>query len=119
MLEHRILNEEPGYGPGWVLPPAPELARGLGLGPRTVRDAYRLLATMGLVYSRSGYGATVRTPRDDMQVITAPAGTVVETRMPTFDEMDRWGLEPGTPMLVVDGQPYPGDRYVIRFATES
>ena len=39
-----------------------------------------------------------------------PAGAKIEARMPTFAEIDEWGLEPGVPVLVVDGVPYPADR---------
>lgn len=116
MLEQLILMREPGYQPGWVLPAAPALARELGLGDETVLGAYHLLANRGLLTIRQGYGATVREPREREVIHVAP-GSTVAARMPTFAEIDEWDLEPGVPMLVVDGRAYPGDRYVVRSAT--
>lgn len=117
-LEQHIRAADEGYGAGRVLPAAETLALQLGLGPKTVRDAYRLLEDMGLVTSRQGYGVQVRTPRD-REIIPVPPGTVVHARMPTFAEIDLWGLEAGVPMLVVDGRTYPADRYELRVGTDA
>lgn len=113
MLEGWILADEAGYGPGWVLPGADRLARELGCGLRSVREACTQLAAMGLITIRHGYGCTVRTERK-RDVIEVPAGTVVSSRMPTFAEQDQWGIEPGVPMLVAGKQAWPGDRYEVR-----
>jgi DNA-binding FadR family transcriptional regulator len=113
MLESWIRAREPGYGPGWVLPTEDRLARELGLGRRTVGAAYRLLANMGVLTIRSGYGATVRA-EPQREIITVPPGTVVHARMPTFAELDEWQLDPGTPVLVVGEAVYPADRFEIR-----
>lgn len=115
-VEQRILDHEPGYRPGYILPAAERLARELGLGVDTVRDAYRLLATMGLVTIRHGYGAEVRTERE-REVIIVPADTALMARMPTFAEMDRWQLDPGVPMLVAGEDAWPADRYEVRVAS--
>lgn len=117
-LEARIHRQEHGWGPGWVLPPVDRLARQLGHGPDTVADAYRLLTHMGLVTTRRGYGAVVRTPRD-REVVHLPAGTTVDARMPTFAEQDDWGLEPGVPMLVADGRAWPADRFRLVVGDEA
>lgn len=112
LLEHRIHTQTHGYGPGWVLPPAGKLARELGLGDVTVARAYRLLAHLGLVTLRPGYGATVRQQRD-RTIIHLPAGTTVTARMPTLAEQDSWQLDAGVPMLIADGQAWPADRYEL------
>lgn len=103
---------EPAYGPGYVLPAADVLARELGLGVQTVREAYQLLASMGVVSIRRGYGAQVRTARE-REIITVPPGTVVSARMPTFTEADEWQVEPGVPMLVAGNQAWPADRFEL------
>lgn len=110
LLEERIDREaEPGY----LLPPAEQLAREFGLGTDTIRDAINLLVHMGRVSLRRGYGPVVRTPRK-REVIKVSPGTVVSARMPTFDEIDEWQMEPGFPMIIVDGRAYPADRYEAR-----
>lgn len=111
-LEARIHRGEPGYEPGWALPTVERLARERGYGVDTVREAYGLLAHMGLVTIRQGYGVVVRTGRD-REIITVPAGSTVRARMPTFAEQDEWGLEPGVPMLVVGDRAWPADRYEV------
>lgn len=118
MLENWIVAGEDGYGPGWVLPTADRLARELGYGPRTIRDAYAILAEMGLVTIRRGYGTQVRTPRE-REIIEVPPGTSITARMPTFAEVDDWQLEPGVPMLVADGRAWPADRFELRVSDDS
>lgn len=116
LLAERIDQEWPGYTPGHQLPSIASMARQMALGIDAIRDAYQLLVSMGILSSRQGYGAVVR-PKREREVIHAPPDATVETRMPTFVEIDEWDLEPGVPMLVVDGRAYPGDRYVVRSAT--
>lgn len=112
-LDQRIRRGDPGYGPGWVLPSAARLARQHGVGVDTAEAAYALLANMGLVVTRRGYGVQVR-PERDRETVHLPPGTVVTARMPTFAELDEWQLDPGVPMLAVDdGRAWPADRYQL------
>lgn len=114
LLEARIDAEaEPGY----VLPSAETLAREYQLGTDTVRDALGLLVHMGRLSLRRGHGAVVCGPPDVRTVLPITDESVVETRMSTFAEMDRWEMDRPAPMLVVDGQPYPGDRYIVRMVS--
>lgn len=116
-LERRIHARAEGYGPGWVLPAAEHMAREMSLGVDAIRDAYQLLAAMGLVTLRRGYGAQVRTERE-REVIIVPPGTTVLARMPTFAETDRWSMEQGVPMLVAGEEAWPADRYEVQVAKE-
>ena len=54
---------------------------------------------------------------DDLN-ITIPPGAVVDSRMPTPAERDRWAMPPGVPVLVVGGEVYPRHRYVLRAAAD-
>jgi DNA-binding transcriptional MocR family regulator len=112
MLEQRIHNAEPGYGPGWVLPSAADLARELALGVDTITRAYRQLTQMGLVTLRERYGAVVREQRP-RESVRLPAGTTVTARMPTLAEVDQWQLDPGVPMLTAAGPAWPADRFEL------
>lgn len=116
-LEQRIHRQDHGYGPGWVLPSAARLARQHAVGVDTAEAAYALLAHMGLVVARRGYGVAVRSPRD-RETVHLPPGTVVTARMPTLAEQDQWGLPPGVPMLVAGDQVWPADRYQILVGQE-
>lgn len=112
VLEHRIRAQQAGYGHGSVLPTTRELSRELGHGREAITDALALLEHLGLLTRRQGYGAQVREPRE-REVVHVPAGATVEARMPSLAEVDLWELEPGVPMLVVDGRAYPADRYEL------
>lgn len=114
MLEYSIRTSQHGYQPGWVLPSTHSLARQLATGVDTIKDAYRLLENLGLVTVKSRYGAVVRGEPRERRTITVPPGTVVTARMPALAEVDRWQLDPGIPMLEVDGQAWPADRYEIK-----
>lgn len=86
----------------------------MSLGIDAVRDAYLLLTNLGVLTSRQGYGAEVRQPSGDRTVVPITGESVIETRMPTLDEVDDWGLDVGVSMLVIDGKAYPGDRFIAK-----
>lgn len=111
--EHRIRTQQPGYGPGHVMPNLRQLMRESGYGRDTIVSAQKLLEDIGLLTRRRGYGALVREHRE-REIVHAPAGAEIHARMPTLAELELWDLDPGVPMLVVDGRAYPGDRFELR-----
>jgi DNA-binding FadR family transcriptional regulator len=54
-----LIGDEGGYLPGSRLPSESELARQLGVGRSTVREALRVLTHLGLVEPRSGLGTYI------------------------------------------------------------
>ena len=56
---------EGAYTPGDKLPTEPELMKAFGVGRSSVREAVKLLATMGVVRVRQGAGTFVAEPSDN------------------------------------------------------
>lgn len=102
--------------PGAALPSESTLERAHGVGRDTVRDALALLRSWGLVSARQGKGWYVRQPREPEPVRLADR-IQVSARMPTAAEQDRWDLDDGVPVLVVERgeriDVYPADRHKL------
>lgn len=69
----RTLIEAPETQPGRRLPSESDLAKGLGVGRSTVREALQVLSHLGLVESRNGLGTYVRSKH--VRPVEAGAGS--------------------------------------------
>lgn len=85
----RTMLDDPAWTPGMRLPGELELARQLGVGRSTIREALRSLAHLGIVEARSGLGTfVVRSSHD------AAASWTTPTRADLIDLYEvRHGLE--------------------------
>lgn len=116
LLRHRIATGE--LRPGVRLPGELDLSQTYGLARDTVRRATSVLLHEGLVEVRRGHGVYVF-DRGEPTDVVPPAGSVVESRMPTPAERRRLDVPTGWPLIVVtppDGEPelYPAHRYRVR-----
>lgn len=114
-----ILRDEITSGrlqPGDSLPSEYRLAQEYEIGRDTVRDAFSVLRSEGLIETTRGRPSRVRAPRR-LHTITAESGTQVTSRMPTEDERKRLGMVEGVPILVVTADTglriYPADSTVV------
>ncbi len=76
-------------GPGEKLPPAREVAAGLGVNMHTVLRAYAQLRDEGLVDLRRGRGAHVR---DGVATLVRGAASLTEQARALVTEADRLGV---------------------------
>lgn len=97
---------------GEELPSEPDLAHEFGVGKDTVRAALAVLRGEGLIETRRGYRSRVRSG-PELERVEIPSGALVTARMPTPEERRRWDLPVGVPVLVVEGEVYPADRYEL------
>lgn len=98
--------------PGEELASEPDLAHEFGVGRDTVRNALGVLRSEGLIETRRGYRSRVRSQLEVTPVVIR-SGARVAARMPTPAERRQWDLPVGVPVLVVDGDVYPADRYAL------
>lgn len=87
------------------------------VGRGTARRAVQLLRTEGLLVTESGYGSRVVAPPERRQQVRVPRAARIIIRMPTDDERQALGIEPGAvvPVAVIHvgaqtRGPYAGDR---------
>lgn len=105
---------------GARLPSEEQLAQRYGLARDTVRRAVTVLRHEGLITVRHGYPTRVF-DRGEVVDVDVPAGSVVESRMPTPAERRHLGVPDGWPVIVVT-EPggvlrlYPAHRYRVRLA---
>lgn len=111
ILRDRITSGE--YRPGQRLPAETRLQAELGIGRYALHHAIAMLRIEGLVTYRAGDGNRVRAQHRHLEQLRPAPGTVVAIRMPTPDERVQLGLPEGAPVFVIDGQPYPGSRFVL------
>jgi DNA-binding GntR family transcriptional regulator len=95
-----------------VLRSEPDLAHDFGVGKATVRKALAVLRGEGLIVTQRGYRSRVRT-QPEFTRLQLPPGVLATARMPTPEERERFGLPVGVPVLVVDSEVYPADRYAL------
>ena len=107
LLRERITTGE--YPPGSALPAEGALAQEHGIGRDTVRRAMHVLRSEGLIMT-DHTGSHVR-GGGDLTDLPVPDGRVITARMPTEPERRAHGISEGVPVLVVDDQIYPADRY--------
>lgn len=105
--------------PGRPLPSERTLQQEYGLGRHTIRKAVGVLRSEGLVTMVKGLGMVVR-ERAERQELTPPPGSAVTARMPSAQERERFGLDEGIPVIVVedpggDLKAYPADRWLLRW----
>src|SRR3954468_595062 len=81
--------------PGDLLPPERELAKKLGVGRSSIRDAVRTLEVMGILEPRQGHGTVVRDLNADALVI--PLSLVLTRKRELVTELldVRRMIEPG------------------------
>lgn len=102
--------------PGRKLPAEDRLADEYGVGKDTIRDALAQLRSEGLIRTVNRVGSYVREPAEPEP--TRIEGPVqVRARMPTPEERQRWRLDEGVPVLVVEAggrqMVLPADRTVL------
>lgn len=114
-----ILREEITSGrlpPGHHLPSEYRLAQVHEISRDTVRDAFSVLRSEGLIETTRGRQSRVMAPRE-RRAITPESGSRVTSRMPTEEERRRMGIVEGVPILVVargdDVRFFPADSTVI------
>jgi GntR family transcriptional regulator len=132
-LRHQITSG--GLRPGSQLPPEGELTQQFGASRNTVRDAVKLLITLGLVETRPGQGTfVVDRPDPLITTLTADPGTglgggegaaylleaeerlprsstpSVELRTATGEIAARLGVEEGTPLVSRHQRRFIGSR---------
>ncbi len=111
-IRQKITNGE--LAPGDKLQSEKYLAEEYDVGRDTIRDALQHLRKEGLIESRRGYRTTVRRSIQ-REVVVLPSGQSIFARMPTPDECHQHNIVvEGVPVLVVDGQVYPADRFEFR-----
>ena len=103
---------------GQRLPSEVALMQTYGLARGTVSKAVRALRSEGLATHIRGYGVVVRESVGKEDVTPEP-GATVDVRMPSPEEITKYGLAEGVPVFVVvdeqgAGQVYPADRYRLR-----
>lgn len=96
--------------PGENLPAELDLAAEFSVGRDSVREALALLRAEGLIETRRGFRSQVREPIVRTR-IPLTAGKRLTARMPTPEERVEYDVPVGVPMLVIDEEPYPGDRF--------
>jgi DNA-binding GntR family transcriptional regulator len=114
-LRRRIRSGE--LEPGSALPSETAMHQEYGISRPTIRRVVGLLRSEGLVITVQGSGTFVRAVRHRHQVMLPP-GTVLTARMPTPEEMIRFGLPTGVPVLVLQRGRHttilPADRVIVR-----
>jgi DNA-binding FadR family transcriptional regulator len=111
----RVIRTEIHRGrlpPGRLLPTETCLSRQFGVSRETARRAISLLSAEGLVVTSQVIGSFVQVPRAGEAVIAEP-GTMVRSRMPTFDERRCLTVPEGVPLLVIT---HPGCREELALA---
>ncbi len=98
ILRKQILDGQ--LAPGEVMPGEVLTQQRYGLGRNTVRAAFAVLRTEGLVDCRRGIGLWVR-QRPVRREVRVGVGVAVEVRMPVDGEQAGLGLASGVPVLVV------------------
>ncbi|MBT8225800.1 MAG: GntR family transcriptional regulator [Dactylosporangium sp.] len=110
VLRTRILQGT--LAPGAELPSEQDLASQFGVGRDSVRDALALLRGEGLIETRRGFKSKIR-ELPERQRVALPAGGIVTSRMPTPEERVEHDVSEGVPVLIVDGEVYPADRFEV------
>ena len=111
-IRQKISNGD--LAPGDKLQSEKYLAEEYDVGRDTIRDALQHLRKEGLIESRRGYRTTVRRSIQ-REVVVLPSGQSIFARMPTPEECHQHNIVvEGVPVLVVDGQVYPADRFEFR-----
>jgi DNA-binding GntR family transcriptional regulator len=101
--------------PGADLPSADVICRTYGVGMTTAARALRELEHAGLIDTEPGRVAKVRVPRV-LETVWLEPGERVSYRPADPDDVERWSLPLGVPMLVVTQlnhwrREYPADRF--------
>jgi GntR family transcriptional regulator len=87
-----------------------DLAHDYGVGKDTLRDAFVVLKAEGLIETRRGYRARVRSPIPKER-IWLRSGETVTARMPVQSERQEHNIAEGIPVFLVGEKLYPADRY--------
>jgi len=113
--------------PGTYLPSEPKLARKLGVSRATLREAMRVFEGRGIIVRRQGVGTYVARPLqvietgiETLESIETLAGRIglevemgelsVNSREPTSEESERFGLENGVPIVDISRVMLAEDR---------
>jgi GntR family transcriptional regulator len=87
-----------------------DLAHDYGVGKDTIRDALLVLKAEGLIETRRGYRARVRSTVPKERVWLR-SGETVTARMPVQSERQQHDIAEGIPIFLVGDKLYPADRY--------
>lgn len=88
------------YPPGSALPSIGGLAAEFDVGRDTVVDALGVLREAGLVVTRQGFRARVRSQPDRVAVAGLPGDEII-ARTPQPGEVEQLNLDPGVPVVEI------------------
>ena len=119
----RAWIERGDLAPGAPVPSEASLTQRFGIARETARRAVAVLRAEGLVVTTRAVGSFVRLP-GQCEPVTAQAGTMIRSRMPTPEERRSLGIPEGVPVLVITRpggteELAPSDRAVIVVVPES
>lgn len=106
--------------PGDRLPAEMRLAQEYGVNRDTVRSAFAILRSEGLVVTRAPRGSVVR-EQPERRPVRVPRGSSATVRMPSPEERRENQLDEGVPLLELrrpDGrvETFAGDEVELRFS---